>query len=460
MNTLFDQLLNYNKISSKFYQNQPISEINLEEHINMILNNFKQTIENKNINIHFENGFTASYFYYKKDVFDKICFNMISNAVKYTGQNGSIQIKLKNSPAGSLIFTITDNGIGIPKDQQKDILKRYYRARNAINSQETGTGLGLMMVKTLLEIDGGSISFVSEKDLGTSFTINLVNFKDKYLQEVDLHQPQIYSGAEIEEKSNEGVVRPRILVVEDNDELRIDLVEKLSEYYTIIAARNGKEGFEKAVSRVPDLIITDLIMPEMDGIELCRLLQKDPNTNHIPIFMVTVLNDSANKVASIKSGVHSFLNKPVDLPSLIAQINSVLEYRERIKQEIIKKAEIDKASQFKDDRSAAFIKEIEDFILDKVRQEEISVQDLCKHIGMSRTALYMKMKEVMNQSPQNFIIITKMNHARDLLLHGGRSVQEIAFMVGFNNPKYFSTSFKKQFGMSPTTFLKSLNPQS
>jgi AraC-like DNA-binding protein/CheY-like chemotaxis protein len=459
MNTLFDQLLNFNKVSSKFYQNQPISKIKIDDQFNTILHNFKQELERKNIAVNFENAYPEPYFYYKKDVMDKICYNIISNAVKYTGQNGTIQIKIKNDENDKLVLTVTDNGIGIPKDQQKDILKRYYRARNAVNSQESGTGLGLMMVKSLLDIDGGNISFISEKELGTSFTITMVNFRQNYIETEVLLSISYSSNSETEELKTELIGKPKILIVEDNDELRIDMVEKLSEHFSIIAARNGKEGFEKALSRTPDLIVTDLIMPEIDGMEMCRMLQKDENTNHIPLFMMTVLNDSANKVESIKSGVNTFLNKPVDIPYLIAQINNVLEYKERIKKEIVHKAEVDRASQFKDDRSATFIKEIEEFILEKVKDEEISVQDICKHIGMSRTALYMKMKEILDQSPQNFIIITKMNHARDLLLEGGRTVQEIAFMVGFNNPKYFSTSFKKQFGMSPTAFLKSLNPE-
>jgi signal transduction histidine kinase/AraC-like DNA-binding protein/CheY-like chemotaxis protein/ligand-binding sensor domain-containing protein len=459
MNTLFDQLLNFNKVSSKFYQNQPISKINIDDQFNTILHNFKQELERKNIAVNFENVYPEPYFYYKKDVMDKICYNIISNAVKYTGQNGTIQIKIKQEGDAKLVLIVTDNGIGIPKDQQKDILKRYYRARNAVNSQESGTGLGLMMVKSLLDIDGGNISFISEKELGTAFTITMANFRQNYIEtEVPL-SISYSSNSETEELKTELIGKPKILIVEDNDELRIDMVEKLSEHFSIIAARNGKEGYEKALSRTPDLIVTDLIMPEIDGMEMCRMLQKDDNTNHIPLFMMTVLNDSANKVESIKSGVNTFLNKPVDIPYLIAQINHVLEYKEKIKKEIVHKAEVDRASQFKDDRSATFIKEIEEFILEKVKDEEISVQDICKHIGMSRTALYMKMKEILDQSPQNFIIITKMNHARDLLLEGGRTVQEIAFMVGFNNPKYFSTSFKKQFGMSPTAFLKSLNPE-
>ncbi len=458
LNSLFDQLLNFNKVSSQYYQNQKVSAINIEHHFRMIINNFQNEMNKKNISLNFENDYPHQLFYYKKDVLEKISYNLISNAVKYTGSGGTITIKLSENEEGSLIAIFTDNGIGIPKDQHKDILKRYYRARNAINSQLPGTGLGLMMVKNLLDVDKGKISFISEQGLGTSFTLTLKNFNSNFVPLEDTVNP-IIPILEEDAKNQDVLNKYKVLIVEDNDELRIDMVEKLSEQFSIIAARNGKEGYEKAKSRMPDLIITDLIMPEMDGNELCRSLQADENTNHIPVFMMTVLNDSTQKVESIKSGINTYMTKPIDFPYLIAKINSVLEYKQKLKEKYLHETEVEKSTKFKDERSAEFVSSLEAFIIEHIADEEISVQDLCKHAGMSRTSLYMKLTEMIEQSPQNFIFTTKMNYARNLLLKGGKTVQEIAFMVGFNNPKYFSTSFKKQFGVSPSGFLKSLNPE-
>lgn len=456
LNSLFDQLLNFNKVNSQYYKDQKVSSIDIKQHFSMIITSFNSELTKKNITLNFDNEYPNQLFYYKKDVLDKITYNIISNSVKYTGNGGSISVKLK-SEEGDLVATITDNGIGIPKDQQKDILKRYYRARNAINSQLPGTGLGLMIVKNLLDIDKGKISFVSEQGLGTSFTIELRNMKKAYVPtEVIESVPKILS----DDKQFGVSGKYKVLIVEDNDELRIDMVEKLSEHFSIIAARDGKEGYEKASTRVPNLIVTDLIMPEMDGNALCKALQEDENTNHIPIFMMTVLNDSSQKVESIKSGINTYMTKPLDFPFLIAKINSVLEYKQKLRDKYLHETEIEKSTKFKDEREEEFINDLEAFIIERIKDEDIAVKDLCQHVGMSRTSLYMKLTEMINQSPQNFIITTKMNHARNLLLQGGKTVQEIAFIVGFNNPKYFSTSFKKQFGMSPSGFLKSLNPQS
>lgn len=457
LNSLFDQLLNFNKVSSSFYKKQNVSAIEIESHLKNIINSFQPEINKKNINLKFENNYNEQVFYYKKDILDKIFYNLLANAVKYTENGGQITIKI-NKNRNSLVLIVTDNGIGIPKDEQKHILKRYYRARNAINSQLPGTGLGLMMVKTLVEQDQGKMTFVSEPGLGTSFTVTLNTLKED-VNVSTIGNASTPSPESTVQTPSEPSSKYKILIVEDNDELRIDMVEKLSPHFSIMAARTGTEGYEKAKAGMPDLIVTDLIMPEMDGNELCRTLQKDESTSHIPVFMMTVLNDPHQQVESIKSGINTYMTKPIDFPFLIAKIFSVLEYKQKLRDKYIHETEISKSIQFRDEREAEFVKDLEEFILSRVKDEEIAVHDLCKHLGMSRTALYMKLKEMIDHSPQSFIIMTKLNHARKLLLQGGRTVQEVAFMVGFNNPKYFATSFKKQFGTSPSGFLKSLNPE-
>lgn len=454
INTLFDQLLNFGKVSSDYYRNQKISKITFQKHLDLIINSFKSEIDKKKLTVEMDNQWPDEFFYYKRDVLDKITYNLISNAVKYSVENGKIEISCQETNDGKLQISVKDDGMGIPKDQQDKILKKYYRGRNVVNSQVPGTGLGLMIVKSLLEYDNGKVYFDSEEGKGTKFTVELSNFYEKYKA-----SEEIVNAEESEENIINGEEkRFKVLVVEDNDELRIDLVEKLSAYYRIYAARNGREGFEKAKDKLPDLIITDFIMPEIDGNELCELLQKNEDTNHIPVFMMTVLNNSSQKIESIKTGVSAYMTKPIDFPFLVAKIDSTLDYKTKLKEKYIKESEISAAGKFKDERESEFIQKLEDFIIEKIGEESFSVQDLCKHIGMSRTAFYMKLTEMIDMSPQNFIINTKMNYARKLLLKGGVTVKEVAFKVGFSNPKYFATSFKKHFGQTPSGFLKSLNP--
>lgn len=455
INTLFDQLLNFEKYNSAFYREQAVSLLNIDEQYQNLLKNFKHLIADKRLNINYISHVADNKFYYKRDIFDKINYNLISNAIKYTKENGTIDITVKKEK-NQLVFEVKDNGIGIPKDQQRTLLRKYYRARNAINSQIPGTGLGLMMVKNLLDIDGGTISFISEEGLGTSFKVTFPDLQHKFnvvpeseskpIQNTPITPVEIPSGL------------PTVLIAEDNDELRIEMVERLSGHFRILPARTGTEALEKARLHVPELIISDIIMPEMDGIELCKILKSDENTQHIPIFMMTVLGDSSLKVESVNLGVHSYFQKPLDYPFLIVKIQKTLDERKIIKQDLLHEMEVQKSHKFKNEREADFVNQIEAYILSKAHEEDISVTDLGRHLGMSRTALYMKVMEILNVSPKNLIVSIKMEYARKLLVEGGKNIQQIAYMVGFNNPKYFSTAYKKHFGISPSQYIKSIYP--
>jgi len=332
------------------------------------------------------------------------------------------------------------------------ILKRYYRGRNAINSQLPGTGLGLMIVKNLVEKDKGTISFQSKEREGTTF---FVTIKDKVADfipsPVAAIEEETIDASEVKAHQN-----AKILVVEDNDELRDLLVQRLSKYFQVFEAINGQSGLELARDIYPDLILTDLIMPEMDGRAMCEALKEDINLNHIPVFMMTVLNSSEQRLSSIESGVHTYMEKPIDMQFLMTKMIATLKTQKKLREKYVLEKDIKKAEKFRNERDAAFINDLEKFVLEKIKMESLSVYDLCKSVGMSRTALYMKLKNLIDLSPQNFIIHTRLKYARKLLMEGDVQVKEVAYEVGFANPKYFSTSFKKLFGESPTSFLKKL----
>ncbi len=455
LNTLFDQLLNFHKVTSGRYQTHQINKIHLRSHLEQVINSFKPLLEKSSVSIQVNSLWEKEVFYYDKDIFDKILFNLLSNAVKYSKENGNIEVVLKNGKKTDLKLSVVDNGIGIPGDQQKFILKRYYRGRNAINSQMPGTGLGLMIVKSLVERDKGSIEFNSVENEGTTFTVNL---KD---QEAHYNESALISESETKTELPENTKMAefsdaKILIVEDNDELRSILVERIGTYFQVYEAENGQKGLDAVGEVFPDLIITDLIMPEMDGMAMSQALQKDINLNHIPIFMMTVLNNSTHKIESIESGITAYMEKPIDFDFLLAKIVSTLAWQKNLRERYLHQVDIDNAEKFRNERDAGFISNLENFVLEKIKEEGLSVHDLCRHVGMSRTALYMKLKNMVDLSPQNFIIHTRLKYARKLLLEGDINVKEVAYLAGFANPKYFSTSFKKLFGQSPTSFMKSL----
>jgi signal transduction histidine kinase/ligand-binding sensor domain-containing protein/DNA-binding response OmpR family regulator len=453
LNSLFEQLLNFHKASSSG-KSRHVAKFSPGSRARELATRFNPLLAERELTLSVKDDFAPPEFYYDQDIFDKIVFNLVSNAVKYSQPGGDISVVMGAAPEGQVELKVTDTGIGIPADQQKYILREYYRARNAINSQLPGTGLGLMMVKSMVEKEGGSIRFTSKENQGTTFFVTMEDRKADYkpvLTEVPIEPSTLVIDGETTELAS-----AHILLVEDNDELRVNLSKRLGNYFKVTTASNGKEGLEKAAEIFPDLIVTDLIMPEMDGMEMSRAIQSDIQLNHIPIYLLTVLHNSAQKVESIAAGVTEYLEKPVNFDLLVAKITNTLSWRKRMRERYAAQDEADRADQHRTDRESEFIGGLETFMLANIANDSLSVQDLCRHIGMSRTSLYMKMKNLIDLSPQDFIIHTRLKEARRLLAETDETIKGVAYDCGFSNPKYFSTSFKKKYGMSPMAFRKGL----
>lgn len=456
MNALFEQMLNFKKATSDSNLLKNISKISLSAHLDELIGNFKPLSEERKITLEVLNNWNKEVFYFDKETLDKILFNLISNALKYTKEDGSIKVNLSETSKKELRIQVEDTGMGIPKDQQKYILKKFYRARNVVNSQKPGTGLGLMLVKSLVEKCNGVISFESEENKGTTFEVVIPNQEKLYKKSAVLeakYQQEFEINAQVE--INEHSDR-KILIVEDNDELRVLLSKSLGTYFQVYEAKNGKEGLDAASQYFPDIILTDLIMPEMDGMQMAKALQADISLNHIPVFMMTVLNNSELKIESIESGVTEYIEKPLDINLLLAKITNTLTWQNKLREKYVHQSEKDEAVKYRNSKDESFITSLEEILFSKIQDTNFSVHDLCEGIGMSRTSLYMKLKNLIDLSPQDFIIHTKLKHAKKLLIQGGLSIKEVAYQSGFSNPKYFSTSFKKFYGMSPTGFLASL----
>jgi signal transduction histidine kinase/ligand-binding sensor domain-containing protein/DNA-binding response OmpR family regulator len=455
---LFEQLLNFHLSSTSQSDEKSIEAILIKNHVEKVLKSFKPLLAEKNIEVELTDNWGAKQFYYERHRLDKILYNLISNAVKYSKDYGRIKLSLSDKK-GDLFLTVSDNGIGIPKDQQRNILRKYYRGRNAINSQLPGSGLGLMIVKNMIEKDKGNISFKSVENEGTTFFILLKDKKRFYIQK------EVQEDKDLEHilDENEEIAEfsdAKILIVEDNDELRSFLVEKIGTYFQVYEASNGNMGLEMADKVFPDLILTDLIMPEMDGMAMCKALKDNINLNHIPIFMMTVLNSQIQKQESVEMGVTSYIEKPIDLSYLLAKMINTLSWSKKMRERYLHQVDVENAEKFRNKKDAEFIENLEKFVLQEIKKESLSVHDLCKQVGMSRTALYMKLKSMVDLSPQNFIIHTRLKFARKTLLEGEVNVKEVAYMSGFSSPKYFSTSFKKLFGDTPSGFMKKLQEKS
>lgn len=455
LSALFEQLLNFHKATAGAASSRHIKPFSPGQHTKQLLESFGPLLDEQGLKLQLETAAAPAIFYYHTDIFDKVIFNLVSNAIKYSKAGGNITVRLLERQPGTLSLEVQDEGIGIPKDQQKFILTEYYRARNVTNSQLPGTGLGLMMVKQMVEKGGGSIRFTSVENQGTTFFVDL---KDREAEYQPSSEPTVNSTAEdqADQVQLADFKDLSVLLVEDNDELRNNLGQQLAPYFKVHTASNGREGLEKAAAVFPDIILTDLIMPEMDGMTMCQQLQEDINLNHIPIIMLTVLQNANQKVESIQLGIHEYMEKPINFELLLAKMTNIFKWRQKMRDRYNQQVEIESAANHKRDRESQFITDLEQFVLEEIAREDFSVQDLCKHLGMSRTSLYMKLKNLTDLSPQDFIIHTRLKYARQMLAEEGAQIQEVAYRCGFSNPKYFSTSFKKKFGQSPRGFRKSL----
>jgi len=310
----------------------------------------------------------------------------------------------------------------------------------------------------LVDKTGGNIKFESKENKGTKFTLVLKNLLKKYKKRTQIKNEEAKQIREdLEDLTELSNFRDtKILIVEDNDELRESLAKALSYYFQIYEAKDGKEGLSMAQQIHPDMILTDLIMPEMDGMQMAQKIKNDISLNHIPIFMLSVLHNSAQKLKSVETGISAYLEKPIDMKYLLAKILSTLKFQKKLREKYIHEQDIDNAALYRNQNDQEFIKKLENIILDNIENTDFSVHDLAEQMGMSRTSLYMKLKNLVDLSPQDFIIHTKLRLAKKLLIKGEMSIKEVAYSSGFSNPKYFSTVFKKFNKMSPRSFLESL----
>ena len=458
LNSLIKQMLNFHLVTSEKYMPGNVEKIVLDQYFNAIVIDFKPLLDNKKLTVELTVDPNVSVVYFEKEDFDKIVFNLISNAIKYSFENNKIEIKIACLSNKTIVITVRDYGLGIPQDQQKFILNHYYRARNVANSQFSGSGLGLMIVKNLIERNKGKISFESEENKGTLFSVELPSQESLYANEMLSNETQLE--LTVEKEALEKYMNYKILIVEDNEELRKNLAKTLEQYFLVYEAVNGQDGLEKASQVYPDLILTDFIMPVLDGVQMCNKLKDDINLNHIPVFMMTVLQNTKHKQESIETGIAEYLEKPLNLNILLAKINNLFNWQQILKDRFVQQTEVVDAEKFKTKKDSDFIEKLENIILEKIKDETFSLSDICLLMGMSRTSLYMKLKTLIDVSPQDFIILTKLKYAKKMLIQGEDNIKEVAYSSGFANPKYFSTSFKKMFGITPSQYIKSLSQNS
>lgn len=438
-----------------------VSQIDILRQSKIIFTSFKELAKNKSISFQFNSEDDTLLGWIDKDKFEKILYNLLSNAIKFTKNHGNVDLFIGFSDESKeyLIVEVSDNGIGIPESSQKNIFSRFYQARNSREST-TGSGIGLSLVKSLVDRHKAAISFVSNSEEGTVFTVKIPIHKTAYeLNEIDVRQvdtdveevPALPSERKIIKTAS---IKQKLLIIEDNVELRSYLVDYLSEYYKVYSAENGKEGLKLCRQLKPIICIADVMMPIMDGIEFCTELKKDELISHIPVILLTALSENEDKAKGYNAGADGYLVKPFDPSLLKTRITNIITSRKELKAKFSIESESEVSLLTHSPVDEEFMQKVTFLIDANLAESNLTTSFLCLELGMSSSKLYRKIKELTDLAPNEFIRTIRLKKSANLLRTRRYNVSEVSDMTGFNDPLYFSRCFKKQFGFPPSNLIK------
>ena len=411
--------------------------------------------------------------FFDKEIVTIILDNLISNAIKYTEQ-GRITLSLYQTMRNEVAYTeikVSDTGYGISAEALPHIFDRYYQESGS--HQASGTGIGLALVRNLVELHEGEIRVESTQNEGSSFYISLLTdniypnalHADSTEQAEKEEEVQNVSSDDVQDAAMDSG-KPILLIVEDNEEIQNYIAESFSDSFEVITANNGEEGKQQALSRIPDIIVSDIMMPVMDGITLCRQLKDDVRTSHIPIILLTAKDSLQDKEEGYEVGADSYLTKPFSASLLRSRINNLLESRKKLVAQFQSQPTPSSHADINEKRTMItealskldneFIGKITQLIEENLSSEKIDITYLSDKMCMSGSTLYRKMKALTGLSTNEYIRKVKMENAERLLLEGKYNISEIAYKVGMNSSGYFRQCFKDEFGVSPSDYLKQI----
>jgi DNA-binding response OmpR family regulator/two-component sensor histidine kinase len=447
---LISQLLDFQK-ADNHHISLVIEETLLKKFILNIVSDFELLAKEKQIDLYVNLPVADQKIYIDRKKLSLCIENLLSNAIKYTNAHGKIELKLVVTDDGKLLIEISDDGIGIPTKSHKKLFSRFYRAENASNSKETGSGIGLMLTNKLVALHKGKISFVSVENFGTCFKIEIPYTKNAYNPNEIVEFTESELTDMEEEYSTDDLTN--ILLVEDNDEIRDFLAKQLRHEYVVSVASNGNEAIDIINQNPPDFILSDIMMPGISGFELCNILKNDINTSHIPIILLSALSDRSDIIKGLHLGADDYITKPFDMSILQSKIKTIVKNRVILKNKIIDKTTDATDSKFINPLDKAFMEKVIQHIEENLLNEEFSIDQLAVEMAKSRSVFFKKLKSITNTSPRDFIKEIRMKKAARLLLEQRYQITEVAYLVGFTNPKHFSTFFKKYYGVSPRRYI-------
>lgn len=442
---LVNQLLDFRKVEIQEVKLSS-SEGDIVTFIRELVNSFTDVSKQKNIALNFRSTLPAFETNFDQDKVEKIIFNLLSNAFKFT-LAGSVEVALsehRTDERNYIRIDVTDTGIGIPKDKQSKVFDRFYQNEQNGAVINEGNGIGLSIVNEFVKAHGGFMSLVSEPMKGSSFSVFL-----------PLDPVRITLNVVEKEKLEAQTDKPTLLLVEDNTDFRYYLKDQLANEYTVLEADNGAQGLKKAIDTIPDLIISDVMMPVMDGVQLCRELKSDRHTSHIPIILLTARHASEQKIQGFEFGADDYITKPFNFDILQSRIRNLIHQRQLFQQHFQKHLTVRASEVQITSLDEKLIKSAVETVERNIANADFSVEELSRLMGMSRVLLYKKLLSLTGKSPIEFIRSIRLQRAAQLLEKSQCTVSEIAYQVGFNNPKYFAKYFKEEYNILPSAYAAS-----
>ncbi|MGE5521067.1 MAG: ATP-binding protein, partial [Candidatus Dadabacteria bacterium] len=467
---LVNQLLDFRKMEEQELKLQP-TEGDLVSFVKEVTDSFRDLSERKKIEFQFTNQIEQLYTSFDHDKIERILFNILSNAFKFTAAGGKISLQLtkmdyqKDSQQTWISFKVSDTGIGIPADKKEKIFERFFQNSTVASILNQGTGIGLSIAKEFVEMQGGTIEVESEPGIGTTFFIHLpfiVLAPVKELNELteeteaEIHLIPVEETGEQNKKNtakDSPDVLPSILLVEDNDDFRFYLKDNLALHYKVYEAADGKEGWHQALANHPQLIVSDVSMPVMDGIELSKKIKSDKRTNHIPVILLTALTREEDQIRGLETGANDYVTKPFNFEVLNAKIKNLLTLNNSLKHTYSKQIKVVTPEVEIESDDEKLLRNITIYLEENLNNQQLSVEELSKHVGMSRSSLYSKLLELTGQTPVEYIRSVKLDKAAVLLEKSTMNIAQVAYSVGFSTPNYFAKSFKAKFNMLPSEYI-------
>lgn len=455
---LINQMLDLSKLEGGALKIES-QQGNIIPFIEYLVESFQSLADSKHIRLTFYKELEALQMDFDREKLQQLISNLISNAVKFTDESGKVVVHAKQESFNGkphLILIVRDNGAGIPKEDLPYVFDRFFQVDASDMRRSEGSGIGLALVKELVQLMNGEIAVASKIKEGTVFTVRIPITRDAALQKKAHNENEVLVPmVAIEEEAvtplpNFAEDQPLVLIIEDNKDIVSFLRASLQENYKIDVAYNGQQGIDKALDIVPDIIISDVMMPEADGYTVCKTLKADERTSHVPIILLTAKASQEDKIQGLEVGADAYLSKPFHQEELEVRLQKLIELRQQLQHRYQNGAAEKSASKDKED---IFIQKLRSVIHEKMEDEEFGINELCRAVGLSRMQVHRKLKAITGMPATRFLHMVRLQKAIQLLKEIDLNVSEVAYKVGFSDHSYFTKLFVQQFGKTPTEII-------